>query len=196
MTAHESIFWKTTAKPVVVLVIICIVVGLLLGTTNAFTLPVITANREATARALYASLIPEARDFTPLACEAPGVSACMRAEDEAGYIVVAASKGYSGPVPVAIAFNADGSIRRVNVMENKETPGLGTKISEDFFITQFNARPAAPIGLEDIDTITGATISSKAALAAINEATQAYRSVAQPNTVGSGTETKKGESVS
>ena len=192
----QSTFWKTAAKPVVVLVIICIVVGLLLGTTNAFTLPVITANREAAARALYSSLIPEARDFTPLACEAPGVSVCMRAEDEAGYIVVASSKGYAGPVPVAIAFNADGSIRRVNVMENKETPGLGTKVSEDFFTAQFNARPATPIGLEDIDTITGATISSKAALAAINEATQAYRSVAQPSAAIAATETKKGEKVS
>ncbi|MEG0071088.1 MAG: FMN-binding protein [Raoultibacter sp.] len=196
MTARESTFWKATVKPVVVLVIICIVVGLLLGTTNAFTLPTITANREATARALYASLIPEASDFTPLDCEVPGVSVCMRAEDKAGYIVVAASKGYAGPVPIAVAFNADGSIRHVNVMENKETPGLGTKISEDFFTVQFNARPATPIGLEDIDTITGATISSKAALAAVNEATQAYRSIGQSSTPAAENTTKKGEDIS
>ncbi|MEG1518129.1 MAG: FMN-binding protein [Raoultibacter sp.] len=193
MTAHESTFWKTTAKPVVVLVVICIVVGLLLGTTNAFTLPVITANREATARALYASLIPEARDFTPLACEVPGVSICMRAEDEAGYVVVAASKGYAGPVPVAVAFGADGSIRRVSVMENKETPGLGTNISEESFTAQFNARPALPLAAEDIDTITGATISSKAALAAINEATQAYRTITQPNATATSAAKKGGD---
>lgn len=167
-------FWATSAKPIAVLVAICAVVGLLLGSANNLTLPIIMANREAEAWATYSSLIPDAPDFAALPCDVPGVTACMEAADSKGYVVTAQAKGYSGPVPMGVAFGLDGTIVNVIGMKNTETPGLGTKVAEEEFSSQFVGRAAEPLTINDIDAVTGATISSKAALAAVNEAIEAY----------------------
>lgn len=170
--------WTSAVKPIVVLVVICSIVGLLLGAVNSLTLPVIAANREAEARAVYSALIPDASDFAALSCEVPGVTACMEAAEGKGYVVTAQAKGYSGQVPMGVAFDADGTIANVVGMSNTETPGLGTKVADEGFSSQFVGRAAEPLSLDDIDAVTGATISSKAALAAVNQAIEAYRAVA------------------
>lgn len=170
--------WSGIVKPALVLVLICAIVGFLLGAVNNLTLPTITANREARAWATYTSLIPEATDFTEMSCDVPGVTACMEAADGKGYAIIAQSKGYSSQVPMAVAFSPEGTIESVIGMQNTETPGLGTKVQDPSFTDQFVGRAAEPMTIDDIDAITGATISSKAALAAMNEAIEAYRTAA------------------
>ena len=174
-TAHAPGAWSTLVKPALVLVVICAIVGFLLGTVNNLTLPTIMANREARAWATYAALIPDASDFAALPCDVPGVTACMEAADGKGFAITAQAKGYASQVPLAVAFDDEGVITNVIGMANTETPGLGTKVQEPAFTDQFIGRAADPLALDDIDAITGATISSKAALAALNEAIEAYR---------------------
>ena len=182
--------WQSAVKPVVVIMVICAIVGFLLGAVDDLTLPTITANREAKAWATYSALIPEADDFTELPCDTPGVTALMEADDNRGFAVTAQSKGYSSQVPMALAFDAEGTITNVIGMDNGETPGLGTKVALPSFTDQFVGRAAEPMALDDIDAITGATISSKAALAAVNEAIEAYRATADGTP--SATSTEKG----
>ena len=170
--------WQSAVKPVVVIVVICAIVGFLLGAVDDLTLPTITANREAKAWATYSALIPEADDFTELPCDTPGVTAFMEADGNRGFAVTAQSKGYSSQVPMALAFDGEGTITNVIGMENGETPGLGTKVALPSFTDQFVGSAAEPMTLDDIDAITGATISSKAALAAVNEAVEAYQATA------------------
>lgn len=177
-SAAKPSTWSSIVKPAVVLVVICAIVGFLLGTVNNLTLPTIMANREARAWATYSSLIPEASDFVALECDVPGVTACMEAADGKGFAITAQAKGYSSQVPMAVAFDDEGVITNVIGMDNTETPGLGTKVKDAAFTDQFIGRAAGPITLDDIDAITGATISSKAALAALNEAIEAYQTTA------------------
>ncbi|MBM7000805.1 FMN-binding protein [bacterium] len=169
-------------RPVVVLVAICVVAGVLLGVVHAVTEPVAAQVAEERAQLTYRALMPEAADFTPLACDVPGVTALLDAKDAdgrtIGHVVVASSKGYSGQVPLAIAFDAAGTVTAVTAMANGETPGLGTRVAEPQFVDQFVGRAAEPLQVTDIDVITGATISSKAALGAFNAATQAIRGLA------------------
>lgn len=169
-------------RPVVVLVAICVVAGVLLGAVHAVTEPVAAQVAEERAQLTYRTLMPEAADFTPLACDVPGVTALLDAKDvdgrTIGHVVVASSKGYSGQVPLAIAFDAAGTVTAVTAMANGETPGLGTRVAEPQFVDQFVGRAAEPLQVADIDVITGATISSKAALGAFNAATQAIRGLA------------------
>ena len=169
--APAPTLWNSLVKPAVVLVLICAIVGFLLGSVDNLTLPTITANREARAWATYNALIPEATDFEALSCDVPGVTALMEADDDLGYAVIAQSKGYSSQVPMAVAFDDEGTITNVIGMDNTETPGLGTKVQLPDFTDQFLGRAAEPLTIDDIDAVTGATISSKAALAAVNEAT-------------------------
>ena len=100
--APAPTLWNSLVKPAVVLVLICAIVGFLLGSVDNLTLPTITANREARAWATYNALIPEATDFEALSCDVPGVTACMEATDDLGYAVIAQSKGYSSQVPMAV----------------------------------------------------------------------------------------------
>lgn len=191
-SAEKASLWSSVLKPAVVLVVICTIVGFLLGTVNNLTLPTIMANREARAWATYSSLIPEASDFVALECDVPGVTACMEAADDRGFAITAQAKGYSSQVPMAVAFDDEGVITNVIGMDNTETPGLGTKVKDAAFTDQFIGRAAEPMTLDDIDAITGATISSKAALAALNEAIEAYRTTAGDASAPAAASTEKG----
>ena len=74
----------------------------------------------------------------------------------------------------------------MKVLDSKETPGLGDKIFKDMkFVNQFFAGPDTPLiptkpgmgkGLPgEIDTITGATISSKKLIEIINHALEEWQ---------------------
>jgi len=170
-----------TVRPIVVLVVICAVAGALLGAVHDVTAPVAARNAEARAQLTYAELVPGAASFEDAPCDVEGCTASLKALDQAGnvvaYVVVAQSKGYGGQVPIAVAFGTDGTVAGITAMSNSETPGLGTKIANDSYIGQYVGRAAEPTSAESIDMISGATISSKAALAAFNVAVQAYEEV-------------------
>ena len=89
---------RETVLPVVVLVAICMVAGLLLGMVHALTSPIAEANAEQKAQETYASLVPEATSFEPVACEVEGCTAALEAKDATGaviaHVIVAQSKGY------------------------------------------------------------------------------------------------------
>jgi electron transport complex protein RnfG len=73
-------------------------------------------------------------------------------------------------------FKVDGSINNISVLEQKETPGLGTKMKEDKFKNQFlgkNPNSYKMIVKKDggeVDAITAATISSRAYCDAMQKA--------------------------
>lgn len=89
--------------------------------------------------------------------------------------------GFGGKIEIIIGMLMDGTITGYKVIEQKETPGLGTKITDNKFAGQF-------IGLNpyyntiklkkdggEIDAVTGATISSKAVIDAVEKAVQTYK---------------------
>ena len=170
--------WKNYLRPAVTLMIICLLVGAALAAVNAATAPVIAANESASSRrATYAAALPEADGFEALDCSIEGVTAVMRAKNGAGYVITAQSRGYGGQAPAAVAFAVDGTILRVSMLSNDETPGLGQKVAEESFTGQFAGRPAEQMTLADIDAVSGATISSKAALNAVGSACAAFEQV-------------------
>ncbi len=170
-----------TVRPVVVLVSICVVASVLLGVAHELTDPIAQANAEAKAMAVYAELVPEAEAFEPLDCEVEGCTAALRAVDSSGnvvaHVIVAQSKGYGGQVPIAVAFGPDATVLSITAMPNDETPGLGTKIANESYIGQYVGKPAQTLTAGDVDLISGATISSKAALSAFDIAVEAYEEV-------------------
>jgi electron transport complex protein RnfG len=89
-------------------------------------------------------------------------------------VIGSSEKGYSGLVKLMVGFNPDGSIKNIVVLEQKETPGLGTKMKGEKFIKQFRDKHPSEFNLKpkkdggDVDAIAGATISTRA----FGEATQ------------------------
>ena len=90
-------------------------------------------------------------------------------ENLTGTAVVGSSEnGYSGLVKIMVGFNPDKTIHNIVVLEQKETPGLGTKMKDDKFIRQFRGKDPSSFQLVvakdggDVDALTGATITTRA----------------------------------
>ncbi len=174
---EKSVFWQETAKPIVVLLLICLISGLILAAVNSVTSPIIAANQEAQAQATYIALLPEADSFSELSCSVEGVSDVLQADNGAGYIVVAAAQGYKGDVVATVAFDDDGNILGLSMTAADETAGIGTRVTEEEFTGQFVGLPAEAIDYADVNAVSGATYSSRAAVEAIDLAIQAYQEV-------------------
>ncbi|MBK7029986.1 MAG: RnfABCDGE type electron transport complex subunit G [Bacteroidales bacterium] len=80
-------------------------------------------------------------------------------------------KAFSGRFDMMVGFNPDGSIHNTVVLDQKETPGLGTKMKEPKFKDQFNNLNIGTLNRKEvkvkkdggsIDAITAATITSRA----------------------------------
>jgi electron transport complex protein RnfG len=86
------------------------------------------------------------------------------------------SKGFSGNISLMAGFRPDGTIINISVLEQKETPGLGTKMTEPGFKDLFNEKNPAEFKLKvkkdggPVDAITAATISSRAFCDAVQRA--------------------------
>jgi electron transport complex protein RnfG len=94
-----------------------------------------------------------------------------------GYAVNTYTKtGFSGRISLMAGFRPDGTIINISVLEQKETPGLGTKMTEAGFKDQFNNKNPSEFRLKvkkdggPVDAITAATISSRAFCDALQRA--------------------------
>ena len=80
------------------------------------------------------------------------------------------AQGFGGTVTVHLTLDAEGRISRMTVDVPDETAGLGSKCGESDFTNQFVGK-AAPLTLnEDVDAVSGATVTSTAVVKAVNEA--------------------------
>jgi electron transport complex protein RnfG len=85
-------------------------------------------------------------------------------------------KGFSGNISLMAGFKPDGTIVNITILEQKETPGLGTKMAEPEFKDQFNDKNPSQFNLKVkkdgglVDAITAATISSRAFCDAVQRA--------------------------
>ena len=75
----------------------------------------------------------------------------------------AEGKGIGGKVPVTVTVK-DGKIAEVTVGDNSETQGIGTKAIE-----QLPAKIVEANGLEGVDAVSGATVTSKAIFSAVED---------------------------
>ena len=104
-----------------------------------------------------------------------------------GLAVPAETAGFQDTVALIYGFDPRrDAIVGMKVLESRETPGLGDKIIKDAgFVGQFRdlpadhelvgVKPGASAKRWEVDVISGATISSKAVLKAINLANERWR---------------------
>ena len=109
-----------------------------------------------------------------------------------GYAVQSMTKqGFGGVIRMMVGFTPEGEVVNINVLEQTETPGLGTKMADDGNVLLngvkgqkleekklVNGKLAVTKDGGDVDALTAATISSRAYLDAVNRAWMAYKSVA------------------
>lgn len=90
-----------------------------------------------------------------------------------GYAFLAMGKGYGGNIEILIGLEDETTVKGIVIISHTETPGLGAKITEDWFTGNFAGVSLDDIALKrdggEIDGITGATISSRAVVEAVRE---------------------------
>jgi electron transport complex protein RnfG len=96
-----------------------------------------------------------------------------------GWVIPASGSGFAGPIEVLIG--VDSNLERITglyVLAQVETPGLGDKIRDADWRSQFEGKPVEPLdvvtsgeaGEKEIQSLTGATISSEAVTNIVNRA--------------------------
>ena len=169
---------STFTNMTITLFVITLVAGTSLGYINEVTKgPIAQARLERTTKALN-NVLPEFNN-DPIAEISKLKSEIVKDSIEIypalfdgnhiGTAVVASSEnGYNGLIKVMVGFDPDGTIRNIAVLEQKETPGLGTKIKNEKFIRQFRGKHPSTFDLRvkkdkgEVDAITGATITTRA----------------------------------
>lgn len=171
------------------LTIIGIVAGGSLSFVNNWAYPLIEANKKAETEKAIFLVNPEGRSYEKILNAGFEI---YKVKDEVnndiGFSLVYEGNGFQGKIRLMIGLSTDlKKITMYEILEQSETPGLGTKILEDPFKKQFtglNAVPKiewvkgkVPGKPNEIQTITGATISSKAIVTIINNALEKARAL-------------------
>lgn len=100
-----------------------------------------------------------------------------------GYAVEAMTKnGFGGVIRLMVGFSAEGKILNVNVLEQKETPGLGTKMCDEGNVLLSSIKDKNPAQMQfsvkkdggELDALTAATISSRAYYEAVKRAHEVF----------------------
>ncbi len=96
-----------------------------------------------------------------------------------GYVVTTTSKdGYGGDITVSVGITADGTVQGIEFLTLAETAGLGMKAAEPDWKGQFAGKAVDAFSVtkggasadNEIDAISGATITSNAVTGAVNAA--------------------------
>lgn len=173
-------------KPVAVLTSICVIIGAALALTNALTSKKIADINLQTRNREMAALMP-AETYNQPEISFPNLETdsnfsffiAKNGQDNIGYIITCSAKGYGGDVVVMTAINKNNSIAGISVIgAEDETPGLGQNAKKPEFSSQFIGmsenitvvKNGANTAKNEINAITGATVSSKAVATAVNNA--------------------------
>jgi electron transport complex protein RnfG len=187
MAKRESSF-KNMAMA---LFVITAVAGLALAVVFSVTEQPIIASKQAKINNAIKMVIPEFDTMTVTTLmPATGKDSIrmynlMKGSENTGEAVETyTDKGFSGRVMLMVGFTPDGTISNIEVLEQKETPGLGTKMTLPAFKDQFKGLKMADLPGEQlqvkkdggtVDAITAATISSRGFCDAVNRAYSTYK---------------------
>lgn len=160
---------KEFIKLSAVLCIITLVAGLLLAGVNKITAPAIAkAEREATENAMK-MLISEADSFENALTD-ENLMIAKKDGKPVGFCAKVTSSGYGGDIVMMVGVDMSMTIRGIEILSQSETAGLGAKITENKFKSQFAGKNFADLKLvkkptnsqSEFEAVTGATISSRA----------------------------------
>jgi len=95
------------------------------------------------------------------------------------------NKGYNGEIRLMVGFLSDGTINKVSVIQQNETPGLGDKIlrSKSNFSLQYDGKNPENFNLAmkkdggEVDAITASTVSSRAFSDAVGRAHELFKTL-------------------
>lgn len=143
----------------------------LLLSCSAILAPTARKNEQQTLNWLCSQILPSGENFTQetYSGEDENIVAVFKADE--GFVIQTRVQGYADDIVALVGVNTDGTISGLVVQEMQETLGLGMQaLSSVEFLSQFLfAGTSFTVG-ENVDALTGATVTSKAIAKAVNSA--------------------------
>ncbi|RKD27985.1 electron transport complex protein RnfG [Caminicella sporogenes DSM 14501] len=189
---------KEIVKLGLILLLICAVSALALSFTYDLSKDQILAQREAANNKARKNVLPDAENFKPVSEEkfkevvsqndkVVEIYAGYKGEEIIGYAIKTLPSGYGGAVEVMTGIGMDGKIKGVRIGNHQETPGLGANATLPSFYTQYEGKSiekelkvtkSGQPKDNEIQAISGATITSRAVTSGVNYAVEAFKLVA------------------
>lgn len=166
-------------KMVVVLVVVSVLSAMSLSIVYEKTRPIIEEVKAGKLKESLKEVFPDANYFQDdvsselISIEKEGIKKVFNAYDEKdnkiGVVLLIDKMGFGGTIKIlgGLELKTD-KITGMKIMDHLETPGLGERISKPEFLNQFLGK-STKIKAEEVDAITGATISSTAVIDAVTE---------------------------
>lgn len=198
---------KKIVKDAMILFAFTVVLGLLLGIVNEITKePIAKVNYEIEQNA-YREVFKDADSFEAVesftakdaakiiekseytADEITDVNAAKDKDGNIlGYVInVTSHEGSQADISLSVGIRMDGTLNGYSITSISETPGLGMLVKEKPFYSQFenkaeesyNVVKSTPAADNEIESVTGATISSRAVTNAVNASLLYFRTALQ-----------------
>ena len=190
---------KEMMKNTGIMLVITLVAGLILGFVYQITKDPIAEQTAKKKQEACQEVFEDAASFEPVEVEQPDaamweaegygqehIDEVMSALDASGsllgYVITVTTKeGYGGDIQFAVGVRLDGTVNGMSILDIAETAGLGMR-AEDVLKPQFAGKNVAKFAYSksgasadnEIDAISGATITTKAVTNAVNGAVSAF----------------------
>lgn len=195
---------KNVIKDAMILFAITLVAGLLLGVVYDVTKAPIAAQKEKAKTEACQNVFVDAASFevyegftteaaaavlTEAGMTGADIDEVMTAKDTSGAVVgyvltVSSHEGYGGDIQFTMGLTNDGVLNGISLLAIAETPGLGMK-AEDVVVPQFANKQATSFSVSktgaaddsQIDSISGATITTDAIVNGVNSGVVYFQKV-------------------
>lgn len=194
-------------KDTAMLTIITLIAGLLLGFVYEITKNPIKVQQDLTKQKAFQAVFTDAKEFeedetidlskAPEVLAAAGyagesideiVAALDESGDVIGYVMnVTTSEGYAGNITFTLGIREDGTLNGYEILSIKETAGLGMKAKDAAFkdqyankkVDSFQYTKTGAAAENEIDAISGATITTNAITNGVNAGIAYFNSINQ-----------------
>ncbi len=194
---------NTILKNTISITVITLVAGLALGVVQDITAGPIATQQEKSKEEAYKTVFEDADTFEVYSADdglataladngftAQTIDEIMVAQDSSGETLgyaftVTDSEGYGGDIQFAMGVQNDGTLNGISILSISETAGLGMKANTDSFKDQFKNKKVEKFSYtktgatsdEQIDAISGATITTNAMTNGVNAGLCAFQYV-------------------
>ena len=195
---------KKIVHDALVLFAFTVVLGLILGVVYGITKPSIDQVNYEKTQAAYKQVFEDAASFEEYSDFDADAAAALMTEkgfsdqidsvntaldasgNVIGYVLTVTAKDASqASITFSVGIKNDGTVNGYSITNIAETPGLGMKAQEEAFYSQFEGKnvdsftvvKAAPASDNEIESISGATITSKAMANGVNACIAYFQNV-------------------
>ena len=158
---------KSMLKPIIAIAVVALI---LFGSVKGLA-GIAAANENKEMNEMMATILPGNTTFTWEEYDGEDTAIQAVYKGETGFVIQTSAYGYAGDIVMLVGVSNEGTVTGLVVRDLSETYGLGANaLTDTAYLSQYlETAGDAEIG-NNIDAITGATVTSKAVTRAVNSA--------------------------